>query len=141
MDFEVFSVDVTDSFSGDVDFSSSATSSDSGNEYTEAPDCQGMSEEQAAEQIYLAYRRHKRIWRRYTGRPTKTFRRSRRGHLKQRFPGRGKGFGKGVCFGSPQEGLNEQFAFPQGKGKGTRQLRFKHACEPPARQHQQKGKP
>ena len=52
-----------------VDQSSSATSSDDGHEYVEAPDIGHLSEAEAAEQTFLMSGKHKRICRRYTGRP------------------------------------------------------------------------
>ena len=42
----------------DLEMSSSATSSDDGNEYVEAPDLTRMSEPEAAEHVFLMYRRH-----------------------------------------------------------------------------------
>ena len=55
------------------------TSSDSGEEDLQAPDVSQLSEAESTEQIYLRYRRAKRTWRRFTGRPVRKFRR----HIKR----------------------------------------------------------
>ena len=58
---------LADSIYPDMDASSSATSSDDGCEPLDAPDYGHLDDATAAEQIFLMYRRRKRIWRRYTG--------------------------------------------------------------------------
>ena len=76
--------------SQEMEWSSSATSSDDGQEYVEVPDVGHLEPSVAAEHVYLMYRKHKRMWRRYTGRPTRTFRRHFRFYKR-----RAKGYGKG----------------------------------------------
>ena len=106
--------------SQEVDWSSSATSSDDGQEYVEVPDIGHLEPNVAAEHVYLMYRKRKRMWRRYTGRPTRTFRRHFR-FYKRRVNGYGKGKGFLADQVQPSD-LDLQNAFLSGKGKGHRQL-------------------
>ena len=71
----------------------SETSSDSGQEDVGGPDTTRMSEQEAASVIYMAYRRAKRVWRRFTGKPVRKFRRSFRRHHHQQSKGKGRGRG------------------------------------------------
>ena len=67
------------------------TSSDSGNEVlNDSTRYQGMSEADISHSIYMQYRAAKKTWRRFTGKPVRSF---RRGFKK--FHKRGKGKGKG----------------------------------------------
>jgi len=49
------------------------TSSDSGAEDLDMPDMTHLTEHEAAEQLYWTYRRAKRTWRRFTGKPVRKF--------------------------------------------------------------------
>ena len=103
----------------DEDEDSSETSSDSGNE--EIPDIPGLehlSQADAAEHIYLQFRRAKRTWRRFTGRPVRKFRRFFKKH--KRFKGKGKGKGKGRSHGGFMWTQDDTLAYLKGKGKGKR---------------------
>ena len=88
------------------------TSSDDGVEDTQPIDITGMSEPDACEAVYLAYRRAKRNWRRFTGKPVRRFRRHFKRYTKTRY---GKGRGKGRGFFWSQDDV---FAYLKGKGKG-----------------------
>jgi len=78
------------------------TSSDDGMEEITQLEVSQMSEAEASEALYLAYRREKRVWRRFTGKPVrkfrrhfKSFRRKGKGKREQRFllhSGRRPGF-------------------------------------------------
>jgi hypothetical protein len=60
----------------DVDDGADAdTSSDSGNEELGDPSVANMTDAESSEQLFWAYRRAKRNWRRFTGKPVRRFRR------------------------------------------------------------------
>ena len=121
-------------YMADVDMSSSsssATSSDDGQTSVDMPDLSNMSDENAAQHMYLIYRRHKRMWRRFTGRPVRKFRRTFKRHLKHTYPQRFRPFGrshghKGAKGGGKRSGprqrmfwtADEALVFLKGKGKG-----------------------
>ena len=67
------------------------TSSDDGLEEIPVPDTTHLSERDAAEQIYMAYRRAKRVWRRFIGKPVRRFRRAIKFQKRRRWKGKGKG--------------------------------------------------
>ena len=103
------------------------TSSDSGEEDLQAPDVSQLSEAEATEQIYLRYRRAKRTWRRFTGRPVRKFRRHIKRHAYfRKGKGRGrKGKGKGKGHSRPSTGgfmwtRDDTLAYLKGKGKADR---------------------
>ena len=88
----------------------SETSSDDGQEVLPDPGVHSMSRSEAAAHVFLQYRRAKRTWRRYTGKPVRRFRKTIKkikGHRK----GRGKGF-----FWTHDDTLT----YLKGKGKGQR---------------------
>ena len=91
------------------DGTDSDTSSDDGYEDVGGPNTANVSEQEAAETIYMAYRRAKRVWRRYTDKPVRKFRR----HFKKfnNTKGRGRGF-----FWTQ----DDVYAYLKGKGKGHR---------------------
>ena len=95
------------------------TSSDDGLEEIPLPDTTQLSERDAAEQIYMAYRRAKRTWRRFTGKPVRRFRRAikfqKRRHWKGKGKGRGKGKGNGFFWTN-----DDTLVYLKGKGKGHR---------------------
>jgi len=100
------------------------TSSDSGEEDIQAPDVSHLSDADAAEQIYLRYRRAKRTWRRFTGRPVRKFRRHIKRHAYFR-KGKGRGRkGKGKGSKSSTGGFmwtrDDTLAYLKGKGKSNR---------------------
>ena len=49
------------------------TSSDDGAEDIRGPDTSNMGEHEAAEAIFFEYRRAKKVWRRFTGKPVRKF--------------------------------------------------------------------
>ncbi len=103
----------------DDDEDSSATSSDSGNEaIPEIPGLEQLSQAEAAEHIYLQFRRAKRTWRRFTGRPVRKFRNNFKFH--KRSKGKGKGKGKGKSHGRFMWTHDDTLAYLKGKGKGKR---------------------
>ena len=69
----------------------SETSSDDGQEDIPDQGISNMTESQAAEHIFLMYRRARRAWRRFTGKPVRRFRRSVK-FMKRYRKGKGKGF-------------------------------------------------
>lgn len=75
------------------DVTGTDTSSDSYNEQLEGEPTHTYhhSDADLAEQLFMAYRRHKRIWRRYTGKPLRRFRRVMKWYKRRRGKG-GKGF-------------------------------------------------
>ena len=75
--------------------SSSATSSDDGRETVDIPDTSRLDDAHASEALYLAYRKAKRQWRRFTGKPVRRFRRSVRHFVKHYHPHRQRSQGKG----------------------------------------------
>ena len=93
--------------------SSSATSSD---DYYEPipsePGLEHMDDAQAAEHIFFKYRRYKKMWRRFTGRPVRKFRRTLRRH-KGKGKGKGKGHGKGGHKGKGRGGRGAPFMMTQ----------------------------
>ena len=107
-------------FDDDADYdleSSSCTSSDDGQEEIDMPDTGNLPHPDASQHVYMMYRRAKRQWRRYTGRPTRRFRRFFKGHIKKKYPqrrskGRGKGKGSGMFFTK-----DDVYAYLKGKGK------------------------
>ena len=101
-----------DYYYGEED-NNSDTSSDSGQEDVGGPDTSNMSELEAASTIYMAYRRAKRVWRRFTGKPVRKFRRNFRRHHHQQSKGKGRGRG----FFWTQDDV---CAYLKGKGKGHR---------------------
>ena len=96
----------------DDDGTDTDTSSDDGMESVTGPDTTRMTEAQAAEAIYLQYRRAKKVWRRYTGKPVRKFRR-RFGQFRRHQKGKGKGRG----FFWTQDDVQ---VFLKGAGKGHR---------------------
>ena len=96
------------------DGTDSDTSSDDGNEDIEAMDVSNLTEEQAAEAIYMAYRKAKRHWRRFTGKPVRKFRRHFRRH--QYSKGKGRGKGRGFFFTH-----DDMLAYLKGKRQRQRQ--------------------
>ena len=104
------------------DPSSSATSSDYEDEDIDMDDLYDMSDADAAEAVYLQYRRAKRKWRRFTGRPVRRFRRgfkkfARKG--KGRGKGHRKGKGKGFMAFS-EEDVAAYIAKGGGKGRSSK---------------------
>ena len=93
----------------DVDFeSSSCTSSDDYQEAFPEENFNQYTEADAAENIYMAYRRAKKVWRRYKGKPVRRFRRAFRSYHKGK--GRGKNGGSFM--------YSDVQAFLATKGKG-----------------------
>jgi len=88
------------------------TSSDDGTEDLGVPDTTNMSEAEAAENIYMMYRRAKRAWRRFTGKPVRRFRRAIKFQKRRR---KGKGKGKGFFWTH-----DDTLVYLKGKGKGHR---------------------
>ncbi len=72
---------------GDVTETDTDTSDEDEDDFVGAPDVSRMSEEQAHETLYWAYKRAKKQWRRFTGKPVRKFRR----FIKRSFKGKGKG--------------------------------------------------
>ena len=96
--------------------SSSATSSDSGDEDIDMPDVSHMTDAEAAEFLYYQHRKAKRVWRRFTGRPVRTFRR----RLKRFGKGKGKGKRKGKNRGFMFTRDDVEAFISKGKGGGKR---------------------
>ena len=71
---------------------STDTSSDSGNEVLDMSDFQGMTEQNAADNVFLRYRHHKRRWRRFRGKPVRSLRRHVRRFTTFHRRASGKGF-------------------------------------------------
>ena len=92
------------------------TSSDSGTEEIDDPALQHMSQTEAAEHVYLQYRRAKRKWRRFTNKPVRRFRRVIK-HFRHKGRRKGKGKGGGRPFFWTQD---DTLAYLNGKGKGKR---------------------
>ena len=94
------------------------TSSDSGNEVSQTPGIENMSQADASAQIYLEHRRAKKTWRRFTGKPVRKCRRRFRFAKKSK----GKGKGKGRQHGA--RGFmwthDDTLTYLKGKGKGHR---------------------
>jgi len=89
------------------------TSSDDGQEDVGGPDIRHLGEEEAAETLYWAYRGAKRVWRRFTGKPVRKFRRF---FKRSRFHQKGhKGKGRGFMYTR-----DDLYLFIKGKGKGKR---------------------
>ena len=93
----------------------SDTSSDSGQEELPMPDTTYLSQAEAAEQIYTQYRRAKRTWRRFTGKPVRKFRRHFRHFRKRKGKGKGKGHGKSFLWT-----WEDTLTYLKGKGKASR---------------------
>ena len=111
------------------DPSSSATSSDYQDDEIEMPDLSSMTDADAAEMIYLQYRKAKRTWRRFTGRPVRRFRRRFKKFMRKgKGKGKGrKGKGKGKGFMYTRDDMEAFLAKgggkrpgSSGKGKGRR---------------------
>ena len=103
--------------------SSSATSSDDLSEELHEPELEGMDDHQAAEHIFFKFKRYRKMWRRFTGRPVRKFRRVLKHHKRRRHKGKGKGkhFGKGSSRGgSFMWTQSDSIALLSGKGKGHR---------------------
>ena len=85
--------------SSDSSSDASATSSDDGAPMSD-PGIADMDDHQAAEYMFLKFRKARRQWRRFTGRPVRRFRRKVKKHYKKRHywskGGKGKGHGHGV---------------------------------------------
>ena len=104
----------------DSDTDSMTSSDDFGETTVGGPDISQMGEAEAAESLFFQYRKAKRAWRRFTGKPVRRFRRTFNRSLKKG----GKGYGKG----SYGKGKRRSFlytkddvqAFLSGKGKGHR---------------------
>ena len=107
------------------------TSPDSGHEEIDQSDVRGMTEPEAAEFIFLQYRKYRRKWRRFQRKPVRRFRRMYRKVIRRRrTKGKGKGFGfgkrgKGFSFLSEEydnsfDPYEETLAYLRGKGKGHR---------------------
>ena len=102
-------------------WSSSATSSDDPNEQVGMPDLSQMGNDEAAEAVFYQYRNAKKVWRRFTGKPARRFRRAFKRSFKHR-KGKGKG-AKGRSWFQPRgffyTGEDVQ-VFLKGTGKGHR---------------------
>ncbi len=93
------------------------TSSDDGEEADDGgPDISRMSNVEAAEALFGHYRKGKRQWRRFTGKPVRKFRR----FVKKSFFGKGKGKGKGKRR-SFMYTADDVVYLLKGKGKGNHQ--------------------
>ena len=106
------------------DGTDSETSSDDGGEIIQDTSIDGLGEAEIGERLFMAYRRARRQWRRYTGKPVRRFRRTIK-HMKKWRKGRGKGF---FWTGQDTE------AYLNHKGKGHR----KHTS---GKGHGRKGNP
>ena len=103
----------------DDSLTSSATSSDDGDEPMDLPDLSNMGNAEAAEIVFYQYRNARRVWRRFTGKPVRRFRRDIKKTFK-RAKGKGKGKkGRGFHRGFFYTGEDVQ-VFLKGKGKGAR---------------------
>ncbi len=78
------------------------------------PDLSQMDEATAAEHIFWQHRRAKRMWRRFTGKPVRRFRRNLR--FAKRRKGKGKGKGKSKTRGFMWT-HDDTMVFLKGKGK------------------------
>ena len=102
------------------------TSSDSGNEPLDAADFAGWPEAEVAEHIYMQYRNAKRVWRRFTKKPVRKFRRGFK-RFRRKGSGKGKGSfrswgqrgkGSGFFLAEPTEDEVSAFVAHKGRGKG-----------------------
>ena len=109
----------------DDDDSSSMTSSDNGSDALDMPDLSRMNDTEAAEQLFYQYRKARRTWRRFTGKPVRRFRRDFKKNFYKR--GKGKGHPRGRGRG-PTRGLfftnDDVQVFLKGRGKGNRAQTF-----------------
>ena len=92
------------------------TTSDDGQDIQGGPDVSRMTDAEASENLYWAYRRAKRNWRRFTGKPVRKFRR----FVKRSFKGKGKGSSKGGKSRSFMYTSDDVVYLLKGKGKGDR---------------------
>ena len=99
----------------DDDGTDTDTSSDDWTEDIQLPEIAHMPEQEAAEHIYWMYRRAKRTWRRFTGKPVRRFRRAIKLQKRRRGKGKGKGKVHGIIWTS-----DDTLAYLKGKGKGHR---------------------
>ena len=98
------------------DSTDSETSSDNDSEELPDPGVSHMSQAEAAEHIYMQYRKARRTWRRFTDKPVRKFRRHMNHHFKK-----GKGKGKGKSKGKSRGFMwtrDDALTYLQGKGKG-----------------------
>ena len=65
--------------------SSSATSSDDGEEIVDVMDLSRLGDAEAAEQLFYQYRKAKKNWRRFTGKPVRRFRRDFKRSIYKRY--------------------------------------------------------
>ena len=75
-----------------------------------------MTQAQSAEHIFMQYRKARRTWRRFSGKPVRKFRRHMNHHFK-RSKGKSKGKGKTRGFMWTHD---DTLAYLKGKGKGHR---------------------
>ena len=94
----------------------SDTSSDSGTEELSPRGFDQTSQSEAAEHIYLQYRKAKKRWRRFTGKPVRKFRR----YLKSAKRAKGKGKGRNNVTRGFMWTHDDTLAYLKGKGKGNR---------------------
>ena len=99
----------------------SDTSSDDDGEIIVEPGLENMTNAEAAEHIYMQYRRGKRLWRRFTGKPVRRFRRTLK-RFKHQYA-RQKGYGKQRGFLWTRD--DAQMFFKR-KGKRKRQTSLCH---------------
>ena len=76
-----------------------------------------MTQEEAAEHIYMQHSQAKRTWRRFTGRPVRRFRRHLKFHKRRKGKGEGRSKAKRGGFTWTQ---GDALAYLKGKGKGHR---------------------
>ena len=98
------------------DSTDSETSSDNDSEELPDPGVSQMSQAEAAEHIYMQYRKARRTWRRFTGKPVRKFRRHMNHHFKK---GKGKGKSKGKTRGFMWT-HDDALTYLKGQGKGNR---------------------
>ena len=103
------------------DPSSSATSSDYEDEDVDMDDFYGETDADTAEAVYLQYRKAKRRWRRFTGRPVRRFRRGFKKFVRKG-KGKGKGHrkGKGKGFMYTEEDVSAFLSKGGGKGRSSK---------------------
>ena len=113
-------------FEADEEDDSSATSSDSGQEkfddiYIGEQWVGDVPEDVAAEHVYQKYRKARRTWRRFTGRPVRKFRRFVKFQRRRKGKGKGKGNLKGTI-GKSTPGFmwthEDSLTYLKGKGRG-----------------------
>ena len=94
----------------------SETSSDNDSEELPDPGVSHMSQAEAAEHIYMQYRKARRTWRRFTDKPVRKFRRHMNHHFKKG-TGKGKIKGKGKSRGFMWT-KDDSLTYLKGHGKG-----------------------